>query len=163
MTEDHPAVPLVHHRYNLEIRWHPKRGRGVFPMTFIPCNTVIEVSPILLFRHDEYKAHGQYTALDEYTYRWRDGYALALGLGSMFNHSRRPNVGFVRDFEDQVIRYVTLRDVQPGEELCISYGTHLWFEDASEEEQQATAGESDQESSEEEAWLDHIMLEDDEA
>jgi hypothetical protein len=56
--------------------------------------------------------------------------ALALGLGSMFNHMRIPNVGWVRDIPRQTIRYYTLRVVKEGEELCISYGPKLWFVDA---------------------------------
>lgn len=91
--------------------------------------------------------------MDQYSYNWpvRDAVsgkvavtqALALGLGSMFNHARDQNVGFRRDGEKEVIVYRTLRDVQAGEELCISYGAHLWFEevDAGREE----VGEWDEE------------------
>ena len=44
---------------------------------------VIEISPVLLFSAEEYGAHGQYTVLDHYTFKWRDGrMALALGLGA---------------------------------------------------------------------------------
>lgn len=51
----------------------------------IPAQTLIEVSPVLLFSADEYEAHGKYTALDHYTFKWRDGrMALALGLGWYF-------------------------------------------------------------------------------
>jgi len=39
---------------------------------------------------------------------------------SYFNHSCDPNVEKVR--EGRVVRFVTSRDVQEGEELCISYG-----------------------------------------
>ncbi len=58
--------------------------------------------------------------------------ALALGLGSMFNHSTRAqNVGWKRNTEIDVIVYTALRDIEAGEELCISYGSaRLWFEDA---------------------------------
>lgn len=56
--------------------------------------------------------------------------ALALGLGSMFNHMRRPNVGWERDIATQSIRYFTIRDIMEGEELCISYRPKLWFDDA---------------------------------
>ena len=58
--------------------------------------------------------------------------ALALGLGSMFNHStREQNVGWIRNTETDVIVYTTLRNVKAGEELCISYGSaRLWFPDA---------------------------------
>jgi SET domain-containing protein len=55
--------------------------------------------------------------------------ALALGLGSMFNHRRNPNVAWERNLVTESIRYFTLSDVLPGEELCISYGPKLWFED----------------------------------
>lgn len=56
--------------------------------------------------------------------------ALALGLGSMFNHKRIPNIAWRRDVLTQSIRYFTLREIVEGEELCISYGSKLWFEDA---------------------------------
>ena len=56
--------------------------------------------------------------------------ALALGLGSMFNHMRSPNVGWERDIPTQSIRYFAVRDIMEGEELCISYGPKLWFDDA---------------------------------
>jgi uncharacterized protein len=55
--------------------------------------------------------------------------ALALGLGSMFNHKRIPNVAWERSILTQSIRYFTLRDIEEGEELCISYGPKLWFID----------------------------------
>ena len=58
--------------------------------------------------------------------------ALALGLGSMFNHSTlHQNVGWKRNTETDVIVYTALRDIKKGEELCISYGSaRLWFPDA---------------------------------
>ncbi|KAK5065175.1 hypothetical protein LTR84_001011 [Exophiala bonariae] len=58
--------------------------------------------------------------------------AIALGLGSMFNHSTlQQNVGWKRNTETAVIVYSALRDIKNGEELCISYGSaRLWFPDA---------------------------------
>ena len=56
--------------------------------------------------------------------------AVALGLGSLFNHSLlHQNVGWSRDVTGQCIVYKALRDIKAGEELCISYGK-LWFVDA---------------------------------
>jgi SET domain-containing protein len=60
----------------------------------------------------------------------------------MFNHSSaHQNVGWERDIANKVIVYKTLREVQVGEELCISYGDRLWFEDADvgEEEDEVDA------------------------
>jgi len=49
----------------------------------------------------------------------------------MFNHSSlHQNIGWERDIKNGVVIYKTLRDVEEGEELCISYGDRLWFEDA---------------------------------
>lgn len=56
--------------------------------------------------------------------------AIVFGLGSMFNHSAiRQNIGWKRDLEAGVIVYSALRDIEQGEELLISYGHYLTFED----------------------------------
>ncbi|KAG0355863.1 hypothetical protein BG005_005203 [Podila minutissima] len=122
------------------------KGRGVVTSVPIPARTTIDLSPILLFPTEEYTNHGQFTQLDHYTYRWLGGMALAFGLGSMFNHSKYPNVGFQRDFENKMIRYSTLRDVAAGEELCISYGPNLWFPDMEDEEEAAREGRGQEDS-----------------
>ncbi|KAI9313202.1 hypothetical protein BX666DRAFT_1864706 [Dichotomocladium elegans] len=128
-------LSLTQHRLALELRSHPIRGRGVFTRERIPRNTLVEISPVLLFTKEEYEAHGKHTVLDHYTYIWKDGkFALALGLGSMFNHRRDQNVCYYIDYDRNVIRYFTLREIEPDEELCISYGSNLWFEDTEENE-----------------------------
>ncbi|KII86899.1 hypothetical protein PLICRDRAFT_66319, partial [Plicaturopsis crispa FD-325 SS-3] len=110
------------------IRYSEGKGRGVYASREIPAETVVEISPVLLFTREEYEEHGKYTMLDHYTFKWRDGRsALALGLGSLFNHSENPNVSFVLDPSSESIRYTTFRTVREGEELCIFYGHRLWF------------------------------------
>lgn len=54
----------------------------------------------------------------------------------MFNHStRKQNVIWSRDIANELIIYTAHRDIQPGEELCISYGnSRLWFKDADQDE-----------------------------
>jgi SET domain-containing protein len=57
--------------------------------------------------------------------------AVVLGLGSMFNHSTlEQNVVWERDTDKLIITYRAFRDIPAGEELCISYGSHLTFKDA---------------------------------
>lgn len=69
--------------------------------------------------------------------------AVALGIGSIFNHStRRQNVSWQRDLQAEVIVYRTLRDVEAGEELCINYG-RLWFKDAEGEDGGSSSDEDD--------------------
>ncbi|KAG6884061.1 hypothetical protein C0992_007092 [Termitomyces sp. T32_za158] len=89
---------------------------------------------------------GRFTVLDDYTFKWADGrMALALGLGSLFNHSEQPNVSYVLDRSTESIRYTTVRDIAPDEELCIFYGHNLWFEPAGVSEKAASPSELDAE------------------
>ncbi|KIW12457.1 hypothetical protein PV08_09734 [Exophiala spinifera] len=139
-ANDEPRQPLS--RANgLVLVMNTPKGRGVFATDDIPSGTVIEVSPVLVFSEEEVEKHTRHTCLQHYTYYWPSKYttgkttmtqALALGLGSMFNHSTRAqNVGWKRDPGVEVIVYTALRDIKAGEELCISYGhARLWFEDA---------------------------------
>lgn len=93
---------------------------------------------MLILTKDEVSVHTSQTCLNHYTYYWPDPdggpdtQAIALGLGSMFNHSRlKQNVTWSRDAKAGVIVYTAHCDIEPGEELCISYGNaRLWFKDA---------------------------------
>lgn len=168
---DNPIMEPVRlfNQSTLQIQDCGAKGRGVITTVVIPARTVIDISPILLFPSEEYSTHGQYTQLDHYTYRWKGGMALALGLGSMFNHSSTPNVGFQRDIDNSLIRYSTLREIQVGEELCISYGPNLWFSDMEDPQDQnnssgsgSTKGDvSDSEDETAESFFSRIKLSDD--
>ncbi|KZT64622.1 hypothetical protein DAEQUDRAFT_601696 [Daedalea quercina L-15889] len=115
----------------LRIGYSVEKGRAVYAARFLEPQTVVEISPVLLFTSTEYEEHGRYTVLDHYTFRWRDGrMALALGLGSLFNHSQNPNVSYTLDHDTDSIRYTTTRRIEEGEELCIFYGHKLWFDAA---------------------------------
>lgn len=118
---------------------------------------------MLLFGKEEYQEHGRHTVLDHYTFVWRDGrMALALGLGmsltvmllaeglnslryigSLFNHSRTPNVSYTLDPSTESIRYTTTRVIRPDEELCIFYGHKLWFDPADGQDAADTVDEPD--------------------
>ena len=117
-----PVIPLY-------LKDSKGKGRGVFCNEDIPTRTLIHVSPVLVLKGED-SANSQRTVLKHYTYNWGKEQAVALGLGSMFNHCRSNNVGFVKVREKGVIEYYTLRDVSAGTELCIHYGPKLWFDDA---------------------------------
>ncbi|PKI84225.1 hypothetical protein MVES_001739 [Malassezia vespertilionis] len=66
--------------------------------------------------------------------------ALALGLGSLFNHAPSANVSFALDRREQCIRYRTVKDIAADEELCICYGAgRMWWEDGISETQSETS------------------------
>ena len=57
---------------------------------------------------------------------------LALGLGSLFNHSSTPNIHYQTDSDALRIRYYAARDIAAGEELTFFYNPteQLKFADA---------------------------------
>jgi hypothetical protein len=112
------------------------KGRGVFASERIPARTVIEVCPVLILDPKDAGNHISKTMLDHYTYNWpwKHGtktQVVVLGLGSIFNHSiHAQNVAWTRDVPNECITYVALKDIEIGDELCISYGNgRLWFHD----------------------------------
>ena len=49
-------------------------------------------------------------------------YAIALGLGSLFNHSVNENVMAIIDEKNNVISFKALKDILPKEQLFLNYG-----------------------------------------
>lgn len=61
--------------------------------------------------------------LSFYVYDWGDGrVALALGYGSLYNHSDSPNAYAEIDHVHQTIAVKALRGLEPGEEITLDYG-----------------------------------------
>ncbi|RKP05609.1 hypothetical protein THASP1DRAFT_2977, partial [Thamnocephalis sphaerospora] len=119
---DEDAIPLLDRRAPLIVRQHPQKGRGVYASAALPPHTLLDVAPVLLMET-------LCPPFDHYTFRWPGArpHALALGIGSLLNHARRPNTYFLRDTANGLVRFYTMRAVAAGEELCISYGDRLWF------------------------------------
>lgn len=126
-----PDLQLTRHPH-LAVRTDPAKGRGVYATSIIAANTLLEVSPVLLVPSSEYTGHTLHkTIFESYLFTWErisGVYALALGLGSLFNHlTDRPNVSYVLDKDNNTIKYTTKCTVQKDEELCIFYGHGVVF------------------------------------
>jgi len=118
--------PLVH------VLETSSKGRGVFAKCDVPAKTLVEVSPILLVKGGEYEGHRlRKTIFESYLFTWSRStgdMALALGMGSLFNHDpAAPNVSFELDRVNHTIRYTTSVNVKQGQELCIYYGHGVHF------------------------------------
>ncbi|NJC26035.1 SET domain-containing protein-lysine N-methyltransferase [Neolewinella antarctica] len=120
------------HLPGLYIRNTNGHGRGVFTTEAIPDGGIIELAPIILLSgEDRTKIHA--THLHDYYYQWDgDRAAIALGYGSLYNHSERANAEFELDYEQQIIRFAALRDIRGGEEITTDYRVgdaemQLWF------------------------------------
>lgn len=101
----------------VEIRRIPGKGRGVFARGFIAAGTLIERVPMLVV--PESATYG--TVLSDYAFEWSKGkVALALGYGSIYNHSYQPNARY-EDNTDRTKSYLAIRDIPSGEEITINY------------------------------------------
>jgi SET domain-containing protein len=107
-------------------------GLGVFAVADLPKKSLIEICPVILIPESHLPLIDQ-TPLFDYYYSWPTGEgAVALGLGSMYNHAPEPNATYEINVENRTIEIVTIRFIRAGEEVTISYGginnQDLWFE-----------------------------------
>jgi hypothetical protein len=113
-----------------------ERGRGVFTGKAIAANTVIEISPVLVFSQKERKFIEE-TLLYNYVFEWGDTKrqrALGLGYISMYNHSYDANCEYEMDYDNGIMTITTVKPIKKGEELFINYNaaandkTPVWFD-----------------------------------
>ncbi len=97
------------------------RGLGVFARKAIPENTVIERVPMLIFP-TKFLWHPEETSpLANYVFTWDDDtVAIALGYGSLYNHSFTPNASY-EDWGRNNKRFIAIQDITAGEEITINY------------------------------------------
>ncbi len=109
---------------DIEVDLSPIHGYGVFARAPIAHKEVIEECPVLVF----YRLQLEYRdILSSRLFAWNgDDVALALGFGSMYNHSDTPNALYSVDKQKQVLRFIALQPIEIGEEILIDYGEH-WF------------------------------------
>ncbi|MEM7426511.1 MAG: SET domain-containing protein [Pseudomonadota bacterium] len=99
----------------------PGKGRGVFAVRDIPKGTLIERVPCLQVPEPEIYGTENETALASYAFGWdEDTVIIALGYGSLYNHSYEPNATYYTD-APLTQSYEALRDIKAGEEITINY------------------------------------------
>ena len=117
------------------------KGRGVFAARAFTVGEVVEECPVVLFRKSYEALHKE---LKTIVFHWErpEGsaatQALALGYGSLYNHSNPANLRYETDGACLVLRLIAARDVEAGEELTINYNAEgggavsdedWWFEE----------------------------------
>jgi hypothetical protein len=82
---------------------------------------VIERAPVLVLPVGEIDEEADWTGLWGYCFMWGEGtVALALGYGSLYNHSYQPNARY-DDVGRQTKVFSALRDIAAGEEITVNY------------------------------------------
>lgn len=121
---------------SLFIKKTEKYGRGIFTTSDIKKDEIVEISPVIVIPIDQWK-YIKKTILYNYCFIWDNAdedLAIALGFGSLFNHSYNPSIGYYCDTENLAINFYALRDILEDEELTINYHgdpdnkSPLWFD-----------------------------------
>lgn len=103
----------------IEVRKVRGKGRGVFARCDIAEGTEIERAPVLLLPDECLLG----TPLVDYAFEWsKTKVALALGYGSLYNHSFQPNAQYFYA-GPQMQSYYAIRDIAAGEEITINYNS----------------------------------------
>lgn len=113
-----------------------RKGRGVFTSQYIEAGTIVEIAPVLVLPATDTESVKK-TKLYDYYFLWSETeeiIAIALGYGSVYNHSFFPNLVYETYYEDEKIHFISHRDIEAGEELTINYNhdpndnSPIWFE-----------------------------------
>jgi uncharacterized protein len=120
---------------NLAIKKSKNRGRGVFTTSNLSKGNVIEICPIIIIPRNETRYIDK-TFLYDYYFGWgkdRRQPAIALGYGSLYNHSFKPNAVYKKDLKKNLLVFKALENIKKGQEIFVNYNsdplnqTPLWF------------------------------------
>jgi SET domain-containing protein len=102
---------------SLVIKRDKIKGRGVYTTEDISKDSVIEICELLILDLNHVPDE-----LEPYVYEYTNKTAaVALGNGSLYNHSDRPNCYFDIDYRNKKLVIKSLKKIKAGEELTIHY------------------------------------------
>lgn len=137
--EDGLPVPTIDSEAGRRTGPSALHGAGVFATRAYAPEDVIERCPVLVLA-EEHEDRIAGTAFDGYCYTWDGGLALALGFGSLYNHSTEPNARYWTIPEEGVIEIVAHRPIAAGDEILVNYNgdpddaTPVWFDPDDDED-----------------------------
>ncbi len=114
------------HSQPIYVAASPLGGRGVFAAKKIHAGDIIEICPVIVMKPNEIEILDQ-TTLYDYYFLWEDEEndlktcAIALGLGSMYNHKAPSNADYRMDMDHTMIDIIAVKDIESGEEITINY------------------------------------------
>jgi len=114
----------------------PLHGFGVFTDEAFASGDPIEECPVLVIPSPQRELIDR-TVFSGYYYEWGQGEgALALGFGSLYNHSYKPTARYDQAGQGPVLIISAIRRISPGTEITINYNGNprsrrrLWFDPA---------------------------------
>jgi len=95
-------------------------GRGVFAKQSIDNGELIESCPIIEVLLKD-PANDEKGLLVDYFFYFGNELAVALGFGSIYNHSYKPNATYKKDLTRKKIDFIAIKDINEGEEITVNY------------------------------------------
>lgn len=110
----------------------PIHGWGVFAKEFINTDEIIEICPIITLPIIK----GESTSLlIDYRFNFPSGtpewseQVIALGYGSIYNHSDNPNANWYSNNIGRTFQFFAIKPIQPGDEILVYYGDENYWND----------------------------------
>ncbi|MBI5138494.1 MAG: SET domain-containing protein-lysine N-methyltransferase [Candidatus Vogelbacteria bacterium] len=100
-------------------------NRGVFAHSKIKKGEIIEKCPVVIIPAVELPDINKTTLLNYYFCFAKDEskWAIALGFGSLYNHSYEPNATYTKDYKNSLIYFTAIKDVLKDEEITVNYNS----------------------------------------
>lgn len=118
----------------IEFKKSRLHGKGIFALTDIQENEIIEICPIIILNERDTKKIDE-THLYNYYFSWKEnGSSISLGYGSLYNHSYEPNAKYEKDFLDNTLIFKSIKAIKKGDEIFVNYNgdpnnkEKVWFD-----------------------------------
>ena len=95
-----------------------KKGRAVYADRDFKKGQTIEVCHVLIV--GPWSSRHRYL-YNEWAFEFNDSCGIALGNGSLYNHSYQPNATWECRIRSSTIRFYALKNIKKGEEILINY------------------------------------------
>lgn len=97
------------------------KGLGVMAEVDFKKGETIEIVPLLLMPMKEFELIKK-TKLYYYFFEYTNShFAIALGYGSLYNHSYSPNARYLYNFKNKQLIIKTIKNIKKGEEIFFNY------------------------------------------
>src|SRR5258708_2442734 len=101
----------------------PGADRGVFASVDIKRGETIEICPIIEIPNQEI-SNLEKSIIVNYCYFFgknKERILLALGYGSIYNHSHIPNAQYKIKPSKRIIQFIAIQNIKKGEEITVNY------------------------------------------
>lgn len=114
----------------------PGAGRGVFAKFAFKKGELIEECPVIEIAVHDPSNTNEGTLITYFYYfgTIKERANLALGFGSLYNHTYEPNATYSENHKEKTMSFVALKDIKSGEEITVNYNQGqkkdkkpLWF------------------------------------